>query len=52
MLEITKDINFSDEKISQLILKTHGGSHDECHYSMMLTKPYDRIYLWHNAECF
>ena len=42
----------SDEKISQLILKTHGGSNEECHYSMILMKPYDRIYLWHNAECF
>ena len=40
----------SDEKLSQLVLgcEGEGGSH----YSTMLDKPGDRIFVWHNADCF
>ena len=40
----------SDEKLSQLVL---GGEGDpSSHYCTMLHKPGDRIFVWHNAECF
>ena len=38
------------EKISQLVLSAEGDP--SSHYSTMLDKPGERIFTWHNAECF